>query len=255
MANSKSTKDDASNDGTQEMLREYSKLYPNKFILKFSEQNQGITKNSNLAHFACSGKYIAWMGGDDLMLPGKIKKQVEYMEKNHNCSICYHDLDVFNSKTNETLFIAKSKYSGDASIIIRYGTVNGACSTMIRSNKAPKNGFNERISWASDWLYWCETLLNGGSIEYIQEVLGRYRRHDSNITSTNKKIILDHLDSCNILLMQYPKYYRHIVYRYSNLIRNLDTDIHYYKASFLLGLNYKGLIKSILYYITLGKMK
>ena len=66
--------DDYSKDGTQDMLKEYNQKYPNKFILKLSERNQGITKNSNLAHFACNGKYIAWMGGDDLMLPSKIIK-------------------------------------------------------------------------------------------------------------------------------------------------------------------------------------
>ena len=67
--------DDCSTDGTQEMLKEYDRKYPNKFVLKLSDKNQGITQNSNLAHFACSGKYIAWMGGDDLMLPEKIKKK------------------------------------------------------------------------------------------------------------------------------------------------------------------------------------
>mgnify|MGYP000507135859 CR=1 FL=1 len=94
--------DDCSIDGTQEMLSEYVLKYPNKFILKLSNINQGITKNSNLAHFACTGKYIAWMGGDDLMFQGKIRKQVNYMEKNPECRICYHNLDVFQSETNKT---------------------------------------------------------------------------------------------------------------------------------------------------------
>ena len=104
--------DDCSTDGTQDMLKEYDKQYPNKFVLKLSEKNQGITPNSNLAHFACSGDYIAWMGGDDLMLPGKIKKQVEYMESNPNCTICYHNLDVFQSETNETLHYFNEKTKG-----------------------------------------------------------------------------------------------------------------------------------------------
>ncbi len=63
--------DDASSDGTQDMLRDYDVQFPDKFVLKLAGRNQGITANSNEAHFACTGKYIAWMGGDDLMLPGK----------------------------------------------------------------------------------------------------------------------------------------------------------------------------------------
>ncbi|HHO42468.1 MAG TPA: glycosyltransferase, partial [Epsilonproteobacteria bacterium] len=209
--------DDCSTDGTQDMLKEYDKKYPNKFVLKLSDKNQGITKNSNLAHFACSGKYIAWMGGDDLMLSGKIRKQVEYMEENQECTICYHNLDVFQSDTNETLyyFNKKTKYEGDVYTSIKYGTFNGACSTMIRASKAPKNGFNETIPVASDWLYWVETLHNGGTINYIDEVLGRYRRHDNNVTKKTSSITqnqIDHLNSCHIILSLYPEYSKVVFY-------------------------------------------
>src|SRR5690554_3312559 len=71
--------DDGSTDGTHELLKEFAEKHPGKFVLRISEINQGITKNHNVAQFACSGKYIAWMGGDDLMLPRKISKQVDYM--------------------------------------------------------------------------------------------------------------------------------------------------------------------------------
>src|SRR5262245_60854912 len=61
--------DDGSKDRTPEIVREYANKYPGKFVLRLSEKNRGITANSNEAHFACSGKYIAWMAGDDLLLP------------------------------------------------------------------------------------------------------------------------------------------------------------------------------------------
>jgi glycosyltransferase involved in cell wall biosynthesis len=255
--------DDCSTDGTQDMLREYDKKYPNKFVLKLSEENQGITKNSNLAHFACSGKYIAWMGGDDLMLPGKIRKQVEYMEKNPECTICYHNLDVFQSETNKTLyyFNEKYKYTGDVYTAVKYGTFNGACSTMIRTNKAPKKGFNETIPVASDWLYWVEALHNGGTINYIDEILGRYRRHENNITKKTDKINqnqLDHLNSCNIILSLNPNYYSAVMYKYSNDLLSLRYKLPYFKTtlrSFLISPNIKKFIRLGLYVFTFGKVK
>lgn len=93
--------DDGSTDGTQDMLREYSKKKPRKFVLRLAEKNQGVTANSNAAHSACEGKYIAWMGGDDLMLAGKLSKQTAFMEKNSDCVICYHDLEVFESTSQK----------------------------------------------------------------------------------------------------------------------------------------------------------
>ena len=66
--------DDGSSDGTHQLAQNFQENYPDiKFKLALSKLNFGITNNSNLAFENCSGKYIAWMGGDDLMHPKKLK--------------------------------------------------------------------------------------------------------------------------------------------------------------------------------------
>ena len=62
-----------------------------------------MTGNSNRAFFACRGEYIAWMGGDDLMLPGKLEAQFEFMTSDTKCVLSYHNLDVFDSDTASTI--------------------------------------------------------------------------------------------------------------------------------------------------------
>jgi glycosyltransferase involved in cell wall biosynthesis len=233
--------DDASTDGTQEMLREYDQNYPGKFALCFAPTNQGITLNSNAAHFLCKGKYISWMGGDDLMLKGKISKQVNYMESNPDCSICYHNLEVFNSNTGFIRYYnEKFKLSGDVRLSIRNGTFNGACSNMVRADKTPAHGFDKSLLVASDWLYWVETLVNGGTINYIDEVLGRYRRHDSNVTLPSQCVTqneLDHLFSCHIIMVRYPIFASDALYAYSNNIISLNYKFHFFQNLFPLFLN------------------
>jgi glycosyltransferase involved in cell wall biosynthesis len=257
--------DDASTDGTQQMLVEYEKKNPGKFILHLSNKNQGITANSNLAHFACSGKYIAWMGGDDLMLPGKLSKQVDFMEKNPNCSICYHNLDVFDSKSNKTLYYFNKNniHEGDIRKSIRFGTFNGACSTMVRTEKAPKDGFNKTLPVASDWLYWIETLANGGEINYLDDVLGRYRRHENNVTADNncttiKQNKIDHLNTCNIILSKYPQHLSDIKYAFSNRILALRHKAPYLSI-LLMSIRVKTHIKAlgalVVYLMTLGNIR
>ena len=256
--------DDGSTDGTHEMLSEYEVQYPNKFVLVLSSVNKGITKNSNAAHFACNGKYIAWIGGDDLMLPNKIMKQVKFMENNPSCTICYHDLDVFNSNDNKHLydFSQKSKpRSGDIKTLIKYGVFNGACSTMVRRNKTPEHGYDERVPVASDWLYWVESLGNGGTINFIDEVLGRYRRHDNNVT--NEKTVMaqnmiDHLNSCNLLYSKYPEFFKEITYRYAVIIRSNRHKLPYLKSLFFSlknNLDAKSFISITIYLSTLSRIK
>lgn len=257
--------DDGSTDGTQEILLDYKNRFPDKFVLRLSSTNYGITANSNAAFFACKGKYIAWMGGDDLMLPDKIKKQVAFMESNPDCTICYHNLEVFQSESNKVLRLFNNKNNkyreGDIRTSIKYSTFNGACSTMIRRSCAPEHGFNTTLPIASDWLFWVETLASGGSIKYINEILGRYRRHAENITRPRDFISqneLDHLNTCNILLAKYPQYSRQVMYSYSRLFRGLRHKLDYYEAlmvSLCLSFNIKALIGLTIWLLSLRRVK
>jgi len=253
--------DDGSTDGTQEMLKEYDKKFPGKFKLILSKNNEGITKNQNKVANLCKGKYIAWMGGDDLILPGKIKKQVDYMESNPNCAICYHNLEVFDSNTGKIIKYfnnKKNSYEGDIRVCIKHGTFNGACSNMVRNLDVK---FNESIPVASDWLYWIDILSYGGTINYINEVLGKYRRHNNNVTKETNGLPqhkVDRLNTINILMMKYPKYIKEIKYRASISYREVRFGIGYFtalKVSLAYRLNIKSLIGLIIYLVSLKKIK
>lgn len=256
--------DDASTDGSQELLTEYSKNNPEKFVLLLSKVNQGITKNSNLAHFACKGKYISWMGGDDLMLPGKLTKQVLFMEANPNCTILYHNLEVFFSDSIKEPYLFNSEKNikeGDYKTMIKFGCFNGACSTMVRADKAPHYGFDERLPIASDWMHWIDCLANGGEIRYLNEVLGKYRRHSSNVTSNgNYNAYIDHLNTSNILLTKYPNLHRIILYRHSEILRALrfkesENYLKWLLISFKSSFNYKALLQILIYFFSAGKIR
>lgn len=217
--------DDASTDGTHELLYGYKARYPEKFVIKISDKNQGITKNSNSAHFSCNGKYIAWMGGDDLMLPGKIKAQVDVMEQNKDIAISYHDLDVFDSDSGCTLhrFSESNKpREGGTAVLIKYGPFNGACSTMVRRSACPPEGFDERLPIASDWLYWVQSTYGGGKISYINRIYGRYRRHESNVTcfkdGPRLKNMQDHLLTCSIIISEMPAFYEEVRKRMAEIL-------------------------------------
>jgi len=219
--------DDASTDGTQDMLREYDRKHPGKFILSLGKENQGITANSNAAHFACNGKYIAWMGGDDLMLPGKLSQQIAFMEKSPEYVICYHDLEVFESPSQRKLRLFSENAPprvGSLRELLRYGCFMGACSVMIRRSSAPESGFDTRVSIASDWLYYVRTAESGGRIGYLPSVLGKYRRHAANVTKQSGEQSMegssqqDHFISAAIMLSEFPEYNQDIRSRMADLL-------------------------------------
>lgn len=256
--------DDCSTDGTQALLHGYLDICPEKLVLKLAESNQGVTKNSNVAHFACSGKYISWMGGDDLMLPGKIAAQVEVMEKYPDVSLCYHDLDIFDSVTGKSLGLFSELHKpreGTLADVVQYGTFNGACSTMVRASMVPQSGFDERLLIASDWKYWMDILKNGGVVNYIPSILGRYRRHLNNVTGSAKNVPIvnfqDHLATSVYLMSELPWLTKKLLKRQADLlrgVRNYDNGnnyVNYLRASLSVKFSFKSAIGLLLSYFSI----
>jgi len=229
--------DDGSTDGTPDLLRRYEASYPGKVIPHISEINRGVTPNHNVALSGCRGKYIAWIGGDDLMLPGKLSEQVAFLEANPRCAICYHDVEVFDSASGETLYRASEvdpQIAGNFITLVRKGNFHRASSSMVRRSSSPK-GFNPSIPVASDWLYFVECLADGGTIDPIPGVFGRYRRHANNVTHSSDSVspaelMSEHLQSCAIIVGKWPAVTRHARYRMSRLLvlqRWQDGGAHY----------------------------
>ena len=253
--------DDGSTDGTQQVLAEYAQRYPGVFTLALSPHNQGITHNSNAALRQCRGDYIAWMGGDDLMLPEKLSKQVAFMQARPECAICYHDLDVFESSTNQTLYLFSQSAppkEGGAEVLITNQCFNGACSCMVRASCSPKNGFNVLIPFASDWLYWIETVHGGSTINYLDAVLGRYRRHAGNVTGRSLSVAqndIDHLNTCNFLIALDRRYFSLAMVAYSSRLLNLRKKVPYAQAVFAslrVAPSFKGIACALAYTFSLG---
>jgi glycosyltransferase involved in cell wall biosynthesis len=223
--------DDASTDGTQEVLRAYARSRPDQVLVSEAEVNQGIAGNINRGLALAQGELVAWLGGDDLMLPGKLARQVEVLAENPAAVACVHDAEVFVSETGDVLGRFSKLYNG------RPGVRSGGIelmfdpayymlpSTMLfRRGAAPEHGFDARLRFANDWL-WAIELLRHGSIVGLQDVLVRYRRHGANMTAdpSNKARILEEgLIVLAIVDARYPELHR--------LVRRRAAGLHFSAA-------------------------
>lgn len=95
--------DDASTDGTQDIIREYEERYPDIIKPIYQKENQyskGIPGYiTNLVSSKCKGKYIAICEGDDYWTdPYKLQKQVDYLESHPKCGMCYSNFTKYNQK-------------------------------------------------------------------------------------------------------------------------------------------------------------
>ena len=104
--------DDASTDGTKQIIKEFQKNYPEIVKPFFQEENQyskgfrGLNTKYNFSR--AKGKYIALCEGDDYWIDAyKLQKQVDFLEQNTEVVACQHDRYVLDKEQNLTF--AKSK--------------------------------------------------------------------------------------------------------------------------------------------------
>jgi len=84
--------EDCSTDDTKVIVERYAKENPGKIRIITSEQNVGARINSQRLFENSKGKYIAECEGDDYWTdPYKLQKQVDYLEKNPQCTFCFHN--------------------------------------------------------------------------------------------------------------------------------------------------------------------
>lgn len=94
--------EDASTDGTADVLREYAEKYPYIILPIFEKENQyskrdgSLRKILNTASEATGAKYIAMCDGDDYWTdPLKLQKQVYFLEDNPEYVLCYTKVKLY----------------------------------------------------------------------------------------------------------------------------------------------------------------
>lgn len=211
--------DDGSTDGTVEVIKQYAEQYPDKIVPVFTEKNTGIPANVNRGLRRIRGEYHAWLGGDDLMLPGKISKQVRLLQQRPDAVGCCHDAEVFQSQDGKVIGLFSELKNGRREF--REGGVELwfaqnyfmlPSTVMYRTAATPVHGFDERLKYQNDWLFDVEVFRLGKCVP-LNEVLGRYRRHDSNATgSSGAKAIgcEDAMIALAIIESRYPELYSYV---------------------------------------------
>lgn len=211
--------DDGSTDDTAQIIREYALQYPDKVVAVVNEKNTGIPANFNRGFRQVKGEYIAWLGGDDLMLPGKISKQVRLMQQRPDAVGCCHDAEVFQSHDGQVIGLFSELKNGRREF--REGGVELwfapnyfmlPSTVMIRSAASPQHGFDERLKYTNDWLFDVEVFRQGKCVP-LNEVLVRYRRHEGNITDSSGLRATGHEEimiALAIVESRYPELYRYV---------------------------------------------
>jgi glycosyltransferase involved in cell wall biosynthesis len=184
--------DDGSTDGTYELAESWAARRGDRVRLLPRTSNRGlpgIVDNYNRALAAASGDYVAFLEGDDYYLPGKIARQVAWLQEDASRVLCGHDVEAFRDEDGATVWRWSERFglrSGrGAGSVVRLGVPFCTVSVMVRRSAIPARGFDGRMTAVLDWKFWIDCLAGGGSFGFVPGVYARYRRHGANLTTGN----------------------------------------------------------------------
>lgn len=195
--------DDASPDGTAQIIRQLASEFDN-LVPVIKTENGGLAENMKTLLSQAKGEYIAYLDGDDVALPGKLQTQVDYLDNHPECGMVYHESDVFDSDTNQSI----KRYSADhynweqipeksdITHLVRYGTYLQASSVMFRNHDNTQQTVLDDCRIILDYPFYVMNAgyLNG-SIDFIPQVLGRYRMHENSFGAQTQKSVSRRIQS------------------------------------------------------------
>ncbi len=94
--------DDASTDGSLDLIRSFESKFPDLIDVIVNEQNLGIGSTRRIAVNACTGDMVSYLDGDDLYLPRKIELEEQALVKNPNAGFAYSNFRFINEQGTET---------------------------------------------------------------------------------------------------------------------------------------------------------
>lgn len=248
--------DDASEDGTAEIIKSYENEYGDIIKPIYQTINQYSLGNGpmNKLNFArAKGKYIAMCEGDDYWTdPLKIQKQVDFLEANDDVVITGHDAFIINKKGEK---IKDSKlpeiYKRDASgndlkkmfWILTLSMVFRNIPDVLTDFKEVRESKNGDSCLTS-------ILGNYGDFHYHEDINpAAYRLHQDGVWSvlSNERKMKTHLITFNVLLNFYHS--KHDLEMVSYYKEKIDHKII---QQFDYAMNNCGILrKTVLFYKTL----
>lgn len=177
--------DDASTDGTTDIIKEYEAQYPDIIKPIYEEENQWVKGRRGSAVFnfpRANGKYIALCEGDDYWTdPLKLQKQVDFLESNQYYSMCSHWYVISYDHGKQICHIEPSIQEFTIDNLIRGEFPIQTATVLYRKMALNLEIFNS-LRWSMDAsLFYL--VLKTGKCYILDDTMSTYRVHSGGVWS------------------------------------------------------------------------
>ena len=174
--------DDASQDQTPQIILDYASNFPDKIIPIIQTVNQfsqGHEINAKINIPKARGKYIAFLEADDYWIdPLKLEKQVDFMEKHPEVSMCFTATKHIESSSSN--IVAIKRYRDHDSVCSVEDVILKGGGLLDMGSAVVRRSIYENVP---DWYHYSQIWDNSvpllaltyGEIQYLNEITTVYR--------------------------------------------------------------------------------
>jgi glycosyltransferase involved in cell wall biosynthesis len=183
--------DDASTDGSQEILRRYAAEQPEWHLLLLPE-NVRNCRAFNQAYRRSEGEFIIDFATDDVLLPERVALQVAFMQaKGPNCGMAYHDVELIDEESRHVrnfyrrdaagLPVHPRPVSGQVfAEVLRRFFISTPSMMFRRATLDAIGGYDEALIY-EDFDFWVQASRDW-EFHYQDELLTRKRLHPKSMS-------------------------------------------------------------------------
>ena len=179
--------DDASTDGTAEIIREYAEKRPDVVRAVFQKENQwskGVAVAPKFLWPLIRGEYVAMCEGDDYWTdPLKLQKQVDWLDAHPDSSVCFHPVVVHfeDGSRKDSVYPSRKDCPRGFTFegLLAHNFIQTNSVVFRWKLKGREAEFPTDIA-PRDWF---TNLIHAekGPIGFIPEAMGVYRRHSGGV--------------------------------------------------------------------------
>lgn len=179
--------DDASTDGSRDVIAAYAARHPRLITAIYHDRNQGIPRTRNDGIEAATGDCVTYVDADDRLLPTKLQREAEALASSPDAHIAFSDY-IYTDADGANLYrwtTGQKPPAGDVfrEVLLRQFPRNNLFRTELVRRRALREvgGYQTKLTMYSDWELRIRLTKRFRTV-YVDEPLSEFRRHGAGIS-------------------------------------------------------------------------
>jgi alpha-1,3-rhamnosyltransferase len=232
--------DDASNDGTPEVVADWLARHGDRFRrtqLLRSSSNLGVCRNLDRAYAVANGRWLKPIAGDDLLLPDAIAHMVESGERTSGCGVVVCSVYTFRADDPggqqvrmANLPVAEDRPlfalpSADLLRALAERNFVPAPGALLRADALRSlGGIDLSFTHLEDWPIWLRLASAGARFVLLDEALVGYRQSSGSISARRsaRQVDVRYLQDLQQFYLRYQR-------RHLPLLARIDRAVELFR--------------------------